>query len=136
MSDSFNLEIGLKGEASLVVTEATTAPAVGTGRIAVFATPTMIALMEAAAVDCMEARLPSGQASLGSHLDVRHIKPSPIGARIKATAEIVAIDGRAITFRLEAHDEHEVIGTGTHTRVVVEVSRFEAKVAAKRGTAR
>lgn len=136
MSDTFNLEVGLRGEASLVVTEATTAPAVGTGRIAVFATPAMIVLMEAAALDCMEARLASGQASLGTHLDVRHSRPSPVGARILATAEITAIEGHAITFRIEARDEHEIIGSGVHTRVVVDIARFEAKVAAKRGTPR
>ncbi len=132
MADLANLQPGLRGQSSLVVTEAMTATHMGSGRIAVFASPMMIALMEAAAVDCIEARLPAGQTSLGTHLDVTHSAPSPVGARITATAELIAIDGRTATFRVEARDEHEIIGSGTHARVIVDRDRFGAKVARKR----
>jgi fluoroacetyl-CoA thioesterase len=132
MSLLANLKPGLKGESSLVVTEAMTAPKIGSGQIEVFASPMMIAAMEAAAVACIERYLPAGHASLGTHLDVEHSAPSPVGARVVATAEIVAIDGRTVTFRVEAHDEHEIIGSGTHTRVIVDADRFGAKVARKR----
>ncbi len=104
----------------------------GSGQIEVFASPMMIAAMEAAAVACIERHLPAGHASLGTHLDVTHSAPSPVGARIAATAELVAIDGRTVTFRVEARDEHEIIGSGTHTRVIVDTDRFGAKVARKR----
>jgi predicted thioesterase len=132
MSDFANLKPGLRGQSSLVVTEAMTAPRLGSGEIEVFASPMMIALMEAAAVDCVERHLPAGHASLGTHVDVAHSAPSPIGAEVWATAELVAIDGRTLTFRLEARDAHEIIGSGEHTRVIVETQRFEAKVARKR----
>jgi predicted thioesterase len=131
MSLLANLKPGLKGQSSLVVTEAMTASKMGSGQIDVFASPMMIAAMEAAAVACIERHLPSGHASLGTHLDVAHSAPSPIGASITATAEVVAIDGRTVTFRVEARDEHEIIGSGTHTRVIVDTDRFGAKVARK-----
>lgn len=131
MSDPVNLTPGLRGQVSLVVTDAMTAPRLGSGEIEVYATPMMIAAMEAAAVDCIERRLPEGHASLGTHLDVTHSAASPVGAQITATAEIVTIDGRTVTFKVEARDEHGVIGSGSHTRVVVDAGRFRAKVAQK-----
>jgi len=134
MSDLADLKLGLRGQSSLVVTEAMTATHMGSGRIPVFASPMMIALMEAAAVDCIEAHLPAGQTSLGTHLDVSHSAPSPVGARIAATAELIAVDGRTANFKVEARDEHEIIGSGTHTRVIVDAGRFSAKVARKQAS--
>jgi predicted thioesterase len=132
MSLFANLKPGLKGQSSLVVTDAMTAPRMGSGQIEVFASPMMIAAMEAAAIACIERHLPAGHASLGTHLDVAHSAPSPVGAGIVATAELISIDGRTVTFRVEARDEHEVIGLGTHTRVIVDIDRFVAKLARKR----
>ncbi len=77
--------------------------------------------------------LPEGHQSLGIHLDVRHIAATPVGMRVNATAEVTAVDRRTITFRVEAHDEKELIGDGTHVRVVVDVARFDARVQAKSG---
>jgi predicted thioesterase len=131
MSDFANLKPGLQGRASLIVSEAMTAPRMGSGQIPVFASPMMIAAMEAAAVDCIERLLPAGHASLGTHLDVAHSAPSPIGARITASAELATIEGRTVTFRVEARDEHEIIGSGTHTRVIVDAARFAANIARK-----
>ena len=91
----------------------------------------MIALMEAAAVDCVDAALPDGHQTLGTHLDVAHTAPTPRGLTVTATATLTAIDGRKLTFAVAAHDGVEAIGSGTHTRIVVDTPRFMARLAAK-----
>ena len=84
-----------------------------------------------AALACCEQYLPPGHQSLGIHLDVRHIAATPVGMRVTATAELVKIDGRTLSFRVEAHDERELIGDGLHERVVVNVERFDQRVQKK-----
>lgn len=125
------LEPGLQGQASTLVTGALTAPAVGSGSISVYASPSMIALMEAAAVDCVERHLAPGQATLGVHLDVNHTAATPPGLSVTAKATLVAVDGRKLTFEIEARDTHEKIGNARHTRIIVDAERFKAKVASK-----
>jgi predicted thioesterase len=122
---------GLRGQAELVVGEAHTAPRIGSGKVHVLATPVMINLIEAAALAAVEHLLPAGCQSLGTHLDVRHIAATPVGMRIHATAEVVAVEGRSIRFRVEARDERELIGDGSHDRVVVNVARFDERVQRK-----
>lgn len=122
---------GLKGEASVVVTDALTAPVMGSGLIVVFATPAMVALMEKAAVNCVDHLLPPGHNTVGIELEVSHTTLTPLGVGVTAVAELIEVDGRKITFRIEARDELEIIGRSTHTRVIVDGPRFEAKVAAK-----
>jgi len=131
MTDLSKLSIGLKGEAHIRVGEEQTAPRVGSGRVRVLATPVMINMMEAAALDAIENLLPSGHQSLGTHLDVGHYAATPVGMTLRATAEVTKIDGRNITFRVEAFDDRERIGDGTHTRVVVNVDRFDARIQKK-----
>jgi fluoroacetyl-CoA thioesterase len=128
---SDSLAPGLEGHARTVVTDALTAPAVGSGSVNVYATPSLIALMEAAAVDCVEHRLAPGQASLGIHLDASHTAATPPGLEVIANAVLVAVDGRKLTFEIEARDTHEKIGSARHTRIVVDTARFNAKLAAK-----
>jgi fluoroacetyl-CoA thioesterase len=122
---------GLTGTAELVVTAEHTAPFVGSGRIAVLATPVMINLIEAAALAAVEHLLPAGHQSLGIHLDVSHTAATPVGLRVTASAEVLRLEGRTVTFRVEARDPFEVIGGGTHQRVVVSVERFDARVQRK-----
>lgn len=122
---------GATGRAELVVGEEHTAPRIGSGRIRVLATPVMINLIEAAALDAVERFLPPGHQSLGTRLDVRHVAATPVGMRITALAQVMAVEGRSIRFRVEAHDERDLIGDGTHERVVVNVARFDARVQAK-----
>jgi len=122
---------GLHGRAELVVGEEHTAPRIGSGKVHVLATPVMINLIEAAALAAVEHLLPAGCQSLGTHLDVRHIAATPVGMRIHATAEVVAVEGRSIRFRVEARDERELIGDGVHDRVVVNVARFDERVQGK-----
>jgi len=122
---------GLTGTAEIVVGPEHTAPFVGSGRIAVLATPVMINLIEAAALAAVEHLLPAGHQSLGIQLDISHTAATPIGLRVTATAEVSRIEGRTITFRVTARDELETIGGGTHRRVVVSVSRFDERVRRK-----
>src|SRR5215471_15983842 len=131
MLDLSAIRPGLVGRAELVVAPEHTAPRIGSGRIAVLATPVMINLIEAAALSAVERLLPAGHQSLGIRLDVRHFAATPVGLRVTARAEVTAVEGRTITFRVEAHDEREPIGGGLHERVVVNVARFDARVQRK-----
>ena len=130
-ADLSKLHPGLRGEASLVVGDEHTAPRVGSGAVRVLATPVMINLFEAAALAAIEPLLPSGHQSLGTVLNVRHIAATPVGMRVVATAVVEKIDGRTVYFRLEARDERDLIGDGTHERMVVNVEKFDARVQAK-----
>src|SRR5215469_11954386 len=122
---------GLTGTTEIVVGREHTAPFVGSGRIAVLATPVMINLIEAAALAAIEHLLPAGHQSLGIQLDVSHTAATPVGLRVTATAEVTNVDGRIVTFRVAARDEFEPIGGGTHRRVVVSVARFDERVQRK-----
>jgi predicted thioesterase len=117
------------------VTPALTAPSIGSGTVAVYATPAMIALMEKAAVACVEPHLAEGEASLGVHLDAQHTAATPPGVAVEATATLTAVEGRKLTFEIEARDSVEVIGRAHHTRIVVDTSRFLAKLAVKQPSA-
>jgi len=127
---------GFAGQATLLVGEEHTAPRVGSGKVHVLATPVMINLIEAAALAALDRHLPPGYQSLGTHLDVRHIAATPVGMKITAEARIENIDGRKVTFRVEARDEKELIGHGMHERVVVNVMKFDERVRNKSGRAR
>ena len=134
--DLTRIRAGLTGTASLVVAPEHTAPRIGSGRIAVLATPVMINLLEAAALAAVEHLLPDGHQSLGIRLDVRHFAATPVGLRVTASAEVTGVEGRTISFRVEARDEREPIGEGTHERVVVNVARFDDRVQRKLAAAR
>ena len=131
MVELAKLTPGLEGHAELIVGEEHTAPRIGSGRVRVLATPVMINLMEAAALDAAENLIPAGHQSLGTRLNVRHIAATPVGMRLRAVAQVTKIEGRTIEFRVEAHDEHERVGDGTHRRVVVNVERFDQRVQRK-----
>jgi fluoroacetyl-CoA thioesterase len=126
-----DLPAGLSGTAELVVGEQHTAPRIGSGRIRVLATPVMINLIEAAALAAVEQSLPENHQSLGTRLDVTHVAATPVGMRVRATAEVIRVEGRTIHFRVAAHDERERIGGGTHARVVISVARFDERVQRK-----
>lgn len=120
--------VGSTGEASVEVVPAATAIAAGSGDLPVFATPRMIALMEEAACAALAGVLPAQSTSVGTHVDVRHLAPSPLGARVVARATIVEVTGAKLRFEVTAsHDDHGrvvEIGRGTHTRVVVDRETF------------
>ncbi len=125
------LRPGLTGARDLTVAPEHTAPHVGSGRVPVLATPVLINLLEAAALAAVEHLLPEGHQSLGVQLDVRHFAATPVGMRVEAEAELVAVDGRMLRFRVSARDEREPISEGTHERVVVNVARFDRRLEAK-----
>jgi len=131
--DLAHLKPGLNGSAELKVAVEHTAPSIGSGLVPVLATPVMINVIEAAALAAVEHLLPAGHQSLGIHLDVRHFAATPVGMSVRAAAELVAVDGRTLTFRVEARDDKEPIGDGSHQRVVVNVARFDARVQKKLG---
>jgi len=131
MIDLSGLRPGLKGSARLIVAETHTAPFVGSGQVRVLATPVMINLMEAAALDAAESLLPAGHQSLGTRLDVRHYAATPIGLAVYVIAELIRVDGRTLEFRVEARDDREPIGDGWHHRVVVNVARFDKRAQEK-----
>ena len=133
MVELAKLKAGLEGHAEIVVGDEHTAPRIGSGRVRVLATPVMINLMEAAALDACENLIPEGHQSLGTRLDVRHIAATPVGMRVRATAKLLSVDGRTLEFRVEAQDERDLIGDGAHTRLVVNVERFDQRVQAKLG---
>jgi predicted thioesterase len=122
---------GLTGTAEIVVGPEHTAPFVGSGRIAVLATPVMINIIEAAALAAVEHLLPVGHQSLGIRLDISHTAATPVGLRVIATAEVIQIEGRTISFRVTARDDFEPIGGGSHERIVVSVARFDERVQRK-----
>lgn len=125
------IQPGLAAEQVASVTPELTARHLGSGGADVFATPAMIALMEAAAVAAIDALLLPGQASVGTAIAVRHLAATPLGAEVRARAEVTAVDGREVSFRVEAWDEVERIGEGTHTRFVIDLDRFAKRVAEK-----
>jgi fluoroacetyl-CoA thioesterase len=131
MTDSPTLQPGLTGQATITVTDEVTAAALGSGNVAVFATPAMIALLEAAAINALAGHLPDGQTSVGTRLDVRHLAATPVGLAVTARATLTEVDGRRLVFAVEASDPVEPIGTGTHERFLVDRARFEARVREK-----
>ena len=125
------LQPGFSGHAELIVGEEHTAPRVGSGLVHVLATPVMINLFEAAALDAVDQHLPAGYQSLGTVLNVRHIAATPVGMRVFALARITRTEGRTVFLSVEARDETELIGDGVHERVVVNVEKFSQRVARK-----
>ena len=128
-----DLKPGLTGTAELVVADEHTAPRVGSGMVHVLATPVMINVIEAAALEAIERLLPAGYQSLGTVLNVRHIAATPVGMKVVARAQVTRVDGRTVFFTVEVHDEKDLIGDGTHERVVVNVEKFAARVQRKLG---
>lgn len=127
------IQPGLTGEVTLVVAEEHTATHIGSGGARVLATPQMVLLMERAGVAAVDHLLPEGHRTVGAHLDVRHLAPTPVGFEVKASAELLEVDGRRLTFRVQAHDGVELVGEGTHQRFIIDVQRFGERVAQKVG---
>ena len=125
------LNPGLSGELEHVVSEEDTASHWGSGLVPVFSTPSLVGLMESVAVKALEGRLPSGQTSVGSRIDVRHLAATPVGMKVRARAELTVVEGRKLTFKVQAWDEVELIGEADHERFVVDEARFIARVGSK-----
>jgi predicted thioesterase len=125
------LKPGFTAERELLVTEAETASRWGSGLVPVFSTPALVGLMESAAVQALDGTLPAGQTTVGGHIDVHHLAATPVGMKVRARAELTAVDGRKLTFKIEAWDEVEAIGRADHERFVVDEAKFLAHTQAK-----
>lgn len=122
------LKIGLSHTSTTIVNNSNTARTYDSGGLDVFATPAMVGLMENAAMTAVENELPQGSSTVGAHISTSHVKPSKLGAAIKATAVLEEIDGRKLTFKVSACDNDGLIGEGTHIRYIVDIERFMAKI--------
>ena len=118
------ITVGMKGEAFSEVEREDTAAEVGSGSLLVYATPRMVALMEGAACEAIAEALPEEKTSVGTELTISHISATPVGMEVRAEAEVIAVDGPVITFKVEAFDEAGKIGEGTHKRAVISTQRF------------
>ncbi len=122
------LKEGLTAQSTVIVTDANTAATLGSGDLAVFATPAMIALMENAAMKAVAAALPEGSTTVGTEMNATHIKASGMGAEITATAVVTAVDGRKVVLNVGARDAQGMIGEGEHTRFIVDREKFMSKL--------
>ena len=127
------IEIGAKTTVEKTVTSELTAQVAGSGMLPVFGTPFMTAMMENAAANCLQQFLEEGKGSVGTHLNVSHDAPTPVGMKVWAEAELTAVEGRALTFAVTAFDEAGPIGKGTHGRFLIDVDRFLSKSEKRKG---
>ena len=126
-----SIPVGAKGAAELIVTEDKTAAAIGSGSVQVFATPWMIAMMELSACNALAPYYEEGQSSVGTHLDVSHDAATPVGMKVRAEAEVIAVDRRKIALSVSAWDAAGLIGKGTHERFLIDAAKFIAKAESK-----
>jgi fluoroacetyl-CoA thioesterase len=122
---------GLIGELEHIVTDADTASQWGSGLVPVFSTPALVGLLESAAVKALTGHLPAGQTTVGVHIDVRHLAATPVGMQVRVRAELTALEGRKLFFKIQAWDAVELIGEAEHERFIVDEARFLARVQAK-----
>lgn len=122
------LKEGLKYTSELTVTEAVTAIAMGSGDMPVLATPSMMALMENAAMLAVADHLPEGCTTVGGHITSSHLKPSKLGDKVTATATVTRVEGKKIEFKVEAHCGDTLLGEGTHLRFIVEREKFMSRL--------
>lgn len=129
------IQPGLTGGVEILVAEEHTAQHLGSGSVQVLATPQMVLLMERASVAAVDPLLPEGSCTVGAHLDIRHLEPTPIGLEVRAMAELVDVDGRRLTLRLQVFEEpfgeDHLVGDGIHERVIVNRQGFGERAARK-----
>ncbi len=121
------VETGLRGEARLVVTDADTAIALGSGCVPVLATPRIVALCEQAAIAAMKNRLPAGVTTVGMRVQIDHLRPTAVGQEVSAEAVLKHVEGRRLTFSVSVDDERGLVAAGKVTRVIIEIERFMDK---------
>jgi fluoroacetyl-CoA thioesterase len=119
---------GLRGEASRTVTPDHTAEAVGSGTVPVFSTPSLLAMIEDAAVAALREALDPESTTVGVYAELEHLAASKVGARVRASAELVAVDGRVLEFACEAFDGETLIGRARHRRAIVNREKFLSRL--------
>ena len=124
------LEVGMKGTQKTVVTPDNTANAFCSGKLEVFATPAMIALMEKTCWEIVQPELEEGQGTVGSKINVSHLAPSALGKTVRCEAELTEVDRRRLTFQVDCYDGDRLVGTGTHERFIIDNEKFMSKAGA------
>lgn len=127
------LEAGIRGQASVAVTPENTARAMGSGTLEVFATPALAALAEKPCWESVAPQLDPGCGTVGTQLSLEHTAPTPVGMTVTCESELIAVDGRKLTFSVTMRDEKGPVGHGVHQRFVIDDAKFFAKAQAKRG---
>lgn len=127
------LTAGLKYKVETVVSGENTAKKMGSGTLDVFATPSMVALMEEAAWKCVADELEPGMGTVGTLMQVKHLAATPLGMRVTAECELTEVDGRRLVYTVTAYDEAGLIGSGTHERFIIQNEKFMAKTESKKG---
>ena len=127
------LEAGIRGQASVTVTAENTARAMGSGTLEVFATPALAALAEKTCWESVAAALEPGSGTVGTQLSLEHTAPTPVGLTVTCESELIAVDGRKLTFSVTIRDDKGPVGHGMHQRFVIDEAKFFAKAQAKRG---
>ena len=122
------IETGLKYTSELTVTDDVTAVKMGSGDMPVLATPAMMALMENAAMKAVAKELPEGCTTVGGHIESSHLRPTKVGDKVTATAEVTKVDGKKISFKVAAYSGDTLLGEGTHLRFIVDKERFMSKL--------
>lgn len=125
------LQVGLRAETSLVVSDADTAARWGSGLVPVYSTPALVGQMEHTAVVALTGQLAAGQTTVGGRIEVRHLAPTPVGMTVRVVAELVEVEGRRLGFKIEAWDDVEKIGEASHDRFVIDEAKFMARVRSK-----
>jgi predicted thioesterase len=125
------MAVGRRGRFEKVVEPSETADKFGNPGVEVLATPVLCHWFESAAVSSIHDGLASGEASVGTRLTIEHLKATPVGMRVIVDAQVIAVDGRRVSFQVEASDERELIARGTHERYIVQLARFLDGVRAK-----
>lgn len=125
------VETGIRGMRSVKVDEGNTAEALGSGMLPVFATPAMIALIEATASQSVAPYLDEGSSTVGTHLDIAHSAASPVGIEVTCETELVEVDRRRLVFSVIVRDTVGEVGSGTHERFIVDNGKFMSKANSK-----
>ena len=124
-----DMQVGMKNEMSIIVTEELTASKVGSGLLPVYATPSMIALMENTCASCVQPCLEDGQGTVGTSVDIKHVSATLLGKTVRCECELKEINGKKLVFEVNAYDDKGLIGTGMHKRAIIDNEAFMARLA-------
>jgi len=126
-----SIEPGLSAERFITVQDVDTAAQWGSGLVPVYATPSLVGLMESTAVEALKGHLQAGTTTVGARIDVRHLAATPVGMQVRAHAELVEVEGKKLTFKIQAFDAVEQVGEANHVRFIVDEEKFIARAKTK-----
>lgn len=122
------MEAGIKNEKSIVVTDEVTASKVGSGLLPVYATPSMIALMEGTCAESVQPYLAEGEGTVGVAVDIKHIAATPVGMTVRCESLLKEVNGKKLVFEVNVYDEKGLVGTGIHKRAIINNKAFMARL--------